>query len=106
MRKKGHRRGLAGEARESETPESEAAGRQPEKTRKERRDKGKKLMNQRDLIVLLWIAQQYVARLDHVRELLSRMPGRGGKPVSPAGLTISAVLQVVDRWVALGLVQY
>ncbi len=89
-----------------ETPEAEAADKQPGKTRKERRDKGKKLIKQRDLVVLLWVAQQYAARLDHVRELLSRTPGRGGKQVSPSGLTLSAVLQVVDRWVALGLVQY
>lgn len=75
-------------------------------SRKERRDKGKKLIKRRDLIVLEWIAQQYAARLDHVRELLGRMPGRGGKPVSPTGLTLSAVLQVVDRWVTLDLAQY
>jgi hypothetical protein len=79
---------------------------QPEHPRKERRDKGKKLIKPRDLVVLFWIAQQYAARLDHVQELLSRMPGRGGKQVSPSGLTLSAVLQVVDRWVTLGLVEY
>jgi hypothetical protein len=75
-------------------------------SRKELRDKGKKLIKRRDLIVLEWIAQQYAARLDHVQELLGRMPGRGGKQVSPTGLTLSAVLQVVDRWVTLGLAQY
>jgi hypothetical protein len=52
---------------------------QPKGSRKERRDKGKKLIKPRDLVVLLWIAQQYAARLDHVQELLSRMPGRGGR---------------------------
>jgi len=84
-----------------------APGKQPpERPRKERRDKGKKLIKRRDLIALLWIAQQYAARLDQVQALLSRMPGRGGKPVSPSGLTLSAVLQVVDRWVTLGLVEY
>jgi hypothetical protein len=72
----------------------------------ERRDKGKKLIKPRDIIVLLWVAQQYATRLDQVQELLSRMPGRGGKQSSPEGLTLSAVLQVVDRWVALGLVEY
>lgn len=85
---------------------AEAGDKLPGKARKERRDKGKKLIKQRDLVVLLWIAQQYAARLDHVQDLLSRMPGRGGKQVSPTGLTLSAVLQVVDRWVVLGLVQY
>jgi hypothetical protein len=82
------------------------AGTQRRRPRKERRDKGTKLIKRRDLIVLLWIAQQYAARLDHVQELLGRMPGRGGKPASPSGLTLSAVLQVVDRWVTLGLVEY
>src|SRR5258708_38736594 len=71
-------------------------------SRKERRDKGKKLIKRRDLIVLEWIAQQYAARLDHVRELLGRMPGRGGKQVPPTVLTLSAGLQGVDPWGALG----
>jgi hypothetical protein len=100
---------------QEEDTESPQAGRQDQpagaarrrrKNTGERRDKGKKLIKRRDLVVLLWVAQQYAARLDHVRELLSRTPGRGGKQVSPTGLTLSAVLQVVDRWVALGLVQY
>ena len=91
-----------------------AGGREPppgtarrrRKNARERRDKGKKLIKPRDLIVLLWIAQQYTARLDQIRELLSRMPGRGGKQASPTGLTLSAILQVADRWVTLGLVEY
>jgi len=76
------------------------------KNTRERRDKGKKLIKPRDRIVLLWIAQQYAARLDQVQALLNRMPGKGGRKVSPTGLTLSAVLQVVDRWVTLGLVEY
>jgi len=76
------------------------------KQTKTRRDKGKKLIKARDRIVLLWIAQQYAARLDQVQQLLSRMPGKGGRPASPTGLTLSAVLQVVTRWVELGLVIY
>lgn len=76
------------------------------KNSKQRRDKGKKLIKRRDRVVLPWIAEQYAAGIDQVRELLSRMPGRGGRPVSPTGLTMSAVLQVVDRWVTLGLVEY
>src|SRR5579859_4846948 len=73
---------------------------------KMRRDKGKKLIKRRDRVVLPWIAEQYAVGIDQVRELLGRMPGRGGRPVSPTGLTMSAVLQVVDRWVTLGLVEY
>ena len=76
------------------------------KNTRQRRDKGQRLIKPRDLVVLVWIAQQYAARLDQVQALLSRMPGRGGKRPSPSGLTLSAVLQVVDRWVALGLVEY
>src|SRR6266699_86912 len=85
-------------------PSGSAKGRR--RNTRQRRDKGKKLIKPRDLIVLLWIAQQYVARLDQVQELLNRMPGKGGREVSPGGLTLSAVLQVVDRWVTLGLVEY
>ncbi len=71
-----------------------------------RRDKGKRLITARDRVVLTWIAQQYAARLDQVRALLNRAPGRGGKALSPGGLTLSAVLQVIGRWVDLGLVSY
>lgn len=94
------------------TTPQEAAGTppaHPKKRRtnsKQRRDKGKKLIKRRDRVVLPWIAEQYAAGIDQVQELLSRMPGRGGKPVSATGLTMSAVLLVVDRWVTLGLVEY
>ncbi len=90
----------------SERQDHSQAKKRTRKNTKPRRDKGKKLLTKRDRIVLLWIAQQYAARLDQVQELLSRMPGKGGKPASPTGLTLSAVLQVVARWVELGLVVY
>jgi len=86
--------------------DGQPAKKRTRKNTKARRDKGKKLMTARDCIVLLWIAQQYAARLDQVQALLSRMPGKGGRPVSPTGLTLSAVLQVVARWAELGLVVY
>jgi hypothetical protein len=73
---------------------------------KTRRDKGTKLVKPRDVIVLLWIAQQYATRLDQLQELLNCMPGKGGRQISPTGLTLSAVFQVVNRWVTLGLVEY
>jgi len=76
------------------------------KNSKERRDKGTKLIKRRDRVVLPWVAEQYAARLDQVQELLSRLPGRSSRPVSPTGLTMSAVLQVIDRWVELKLVEY
>ena len=59
-----------------------ATGKPLKHPRKERRDKGIKLIKARDLVVLLWIAQQYAARLDHVQVLLSRTPGRGGKQLT------------------------
>jgi hypothetical protein len=85
-----------------ERQEGAAGGKQLELSRRERRDKGTKLITPRDLVVLLWIAQQYVARLDHVQELLSRMPGRGGKQVSPArgvhaGVSTVLPLQPISR---------
>jgi hypothetical protein len=86
--------------------DGQPAKKRTRKNTKTRRDKGRKLMTARDRVVLLWIAQQYAARLDLVQALLSRMPGKGGRPVSPTGLTLSAGLQVVARWVELGLVIY
>jgi hypothetical protein len=73
------------------------------KERKRRRDAGTTLITKRDLQVLVWIAEQYAARLDHVRELLSRTPGRNARP---DGITLSAVLQVIERWTTLDLVEY
>jgi len=60
-------------------------------------------LNGRDLRVLLWIAEQYAARIDQVQALLNRTPGRNA---SPEGITLSAVLQVIARWTALGLIEY
>src|SRR5213082_1484203 len=71
-----------------------AAGSRQRTRSRARRDKGKRLITARDRLVLAWIAQQYAARLDQVRALLNRAPGRGGKA------------QVVGRWVDLGLVSY
>lgn len=98
------------ETSHQKAPETSAAhpsnNKRTRQNTKERRDKGKKLIKRRDRVVLSWIAEQYAARLDQVQALLSRMPGKGGRPISPAGLTLSAVLQVVGRWVTLGLVEY
>ena len=96
---------------EEPTGQEQPPGAPPKKKRtrknsKARRDKAKRLIKPRDCKVLPWIGEQYAARLDQVQELLSQRPGKGGKKVSPTGLTLSAVLQVVDRWVDLGLVQY
>ncbi len=68
----------------------------PEKrVRKTRDDKGSTKANDRDILVLTFIAEQYALRFDHIQELLNRFPGRG---VNPDGLSDSATRQVIARW--------
>lgn len=69
-------------------------------TRRERRNKGIRLMTPRDRWVLHWIADQYGARFDHLQVLLSRDP-RTTNPAcapGPQGVTASDVGQVLGRW--------
>jgi len=70
------------------------------KQRKERRDKGSRLLTARDRRVLAWIAEQYAVRFDHVRRLLSATPGHTSPRFvpGPGGVSDSDVLQVVRRW--------
>lgn len=68
--------------------------------RRDRHDKGTRLMTPRDRMVLRWIADQYAARFDHVRQLLSREP-RTTNPATapgPQGMTTSNVGQIMRRW--------
>lgn len=68
--------------------------------RKERRDKGLRLMTTRDKWILQWIADQYAIRFDHLQALLSRDP-RTRNPAcapGPQGVTASNVGQVLTRW--------
>jgi hypothetical protein len=65
------------------------------KTRKTRHDKGTIKANDRDIVILTWIGDQYAARFDHVVEMARSIPGQGA---NPDGISISAVRQIVDRW--------
>ncbi len=71
--------------------------------RKTRLDKGVTVITLRDQHTLPWIAEQYAARLDQVQALLSRNPGPSA---STSGISLSATLQVIRRWMELKLVEY
>ena len=73
------------------------------KTRKTRHDKGSIKANDRDIILLTCIAEQYAMRFDHVAVLASALPGPGA---NPEGISESAVRQVVDRWRRAGWIGY
>src|SRR5437667_10191412 len=45
-------------------------------TRKRRSDAGRRLWTERDLFALVWMADQYAIRLDHLQVLLSQRSGR------------------------------
>jgi len=74
--------------------------REGKKPRKQRRDKGTRLLTARDKRVLAWIAEQYAARFDHVQQLLSQQPGHRSEKFAPGprGVSDSDVLQVIGRW--------
>ncbi len=74
-----------------------------EKSRKTRYDKGSIKANDRDILTLTWVAQQYAARFDDVHELLGRHPGAN---VNEEGLSESAVRQVIARWRRAGWIGY
>jgi hypothetical protein len=67
--------------------------------RKVRKDKGNIQLTNRDIHVLVWIGEQYGARLDQVRLLLERVGAGAPKPISQ-----SAVIQLTRRWRRAGLV--
>jgi hypothetical protein len=71
--------------------------------RKTRSDKGSIQATVRDLHVLEWISHQYVARLDHVQQLLSREPGA---PMTGKQLAMTTVRDQLDRWRRAGWVEY
>jgi hypothetical protein len=77
--------------------------RKPTGTRRKRRDAGKKRLSKRDLFALRWIGHQYGIRLDHLRWLLGRYPGRGAK--QQGWISESAARDVVTRWEEEGLVR-
>lgn len=76
---------------------------EPLKPRKTRYDRGTIKANDRDILLLGWIADQYAVRFDNVVDLARRYPGQGA---NPDGLSVSAVRQVVDRWRRAGWVEH
>lgn len=69
-----------------------------------RSDKGNVLVTDRDWRVLLWIGEQYAARLDQVQEQLGQEAGRGAK--IEGQISQNAARLVVARWKRLGLADY
>ena len=71
--------------------------------RKTRYDKGSIKANDRDIIILTVVAEQYAMRFDHIVQLARAYPGPGA---NPDGISVSAVRQMVDRWRRAGWVGY
>ena len=76
---------------------------EPLKLRKPRYDRGTVKANDRDILLLTWIAEQYAARFDTIVDVARCHPGPGA---NPDGISVSAVRQVVDRWRRAGWVEH
>jgi len=72
--------------------------------RKERSDKGRVQLTDRDQWALRWVAQQYAVRLDQVQNLLGREAGRGAK--EEGMISENAARLVVNRWKRAKLAEY
>jgi hypothetical protein len=70
--------------------------------RKPRRDRGIVKANARDMQLIAWIADQYAIRFDHLLDLAREYPGPGA---NPEGISVSAVRQMVARWLRAGWVE-
>ena len=70
--------------------------------RKERRDKGRVMVTQRDLTVLSWIGEQYALRLDHLQILLGKDAQR--ETLEEGRVSEKTAARVVERWRKLGLI--
>lgn len=76
------------------------------KERKVRSDKGLIMATQRDLYCIAWIAEQYAARGDQVRRLLSRFPDKD-KPFKDGKLIAETTTKdQISRWRRAGWVEY
>lgn len=73
--------------------------------KQERRDKGLKRINARDLILVRWIAEQYAVRLDQLQNLIA-MKSENAKRANPTTVSERAAIKALDRWRALGWVEY
>ena len=61
-----------------------------------RRDKGRRLLTERDRVVLTWMAEQYGAPVDQLQRLLARDPGR--RLTTEGSVSLSGARHVVRRW--------
>ena len=84
------------------TPPGES-GQDKEPTRKPRRDKGEIRLNDRDLLVLQWIGEQYAVRFDTLQVLLGHSAQQVTKVENLLGDT--SARRVLDRWKQENLVQ-
>lgn len=73
------------------------------KPRKTRFDKNLILTTERDLRVLPFVADQYAVRIDIMRVLLSRLPG---KPLTKELVSDSVLRDQLKRWRRAGWVEY
>jgi len=76
-----------------ERPQGQAG---PAKQRKERRDKGRFLLTERDALALRWIGEQYAIRLDQLQQVLGRQAQR--PTLVPGRVSAATALRVVERW--------
>src|SRR5215469_9741713 len=76
------------------------------KERKTRSDKGSIMATRRDLYCIAWIAEQYAARVDQVRRLLSRFPD-SQRPFKDGKLiAATTVKDQIARWKRAGWIDY
>jgi len=79
---------------------------QPEKQRKTRLDKGQVQATRRDLSCLAWIAEQYVARGDQIRRLLSRFRDPKHPYADGELMALTTLKDQINRWRKAGWVNY
>jgi len=77
----------------------------PIRERKQRSDKGLIMATRRDLYCIAWIAEQYAARGDQIRRLLSRFPDPN-KPFKEKLIAETTVKDQISRWKRAGWIDY
>lgn len=75
-----------------------------EKQRKQRSDKGLVMATKRDLYCIAWIAEQYAARTDQIRKLLSRFPDKE-KPFKNGVMAETTLKDQLNRWRRAGWIE-
>lgn len=73
--------------------------------KKERSDKGQVRLQERDTVLLRWIAEQYAIRLDQLQVLIA-MNSENPNRVNPQKVTERAAIKTVNRWKLMGWVEY